>query len=203
VNLQEARGELAGRGFDYLSASRMTIMLNNAKNAFEDAWPFPWLERTVTAAPPLLIADLKYVRMVKHVPTNDELWGLDFRQVAQDDTDLTVRGLPGYWWLEDGPDVGAILHVWPVATDQISVWYTGESPELVNQIDAPQIPARYHPIWIDYAVVQAYKDSDNFTGAQALQSDINGRMLQLIERFETRNRQNGHFTNVRFASEDD
>lgn len=196
MNLSDARTELGARGFDYLSADRMTFMLNNAKNAFEDAWPFPWLEQTVIGPAPLALLDLKHVRMVKHVASNCELLGLDFRQVAQDGTDLNLPGVPEYWWLE-GPDPVSLLHTWPVAPDSIEAFYTRESPELVNQLDEPLIPARYHPVWIDLAVVQAYKDSDNFPAATALSTDVNGRLFQIIERYETRNRQNGHYISMR------
>jgi hypothetical protein len=203
VNLAQARAELAARGFDYLSGARQNFMLNNARNAFEDAWPFPWLESTITGAPPLLIPDLKHVRMVKDIATNRELLGLDFRQVAQEGTDLNLPGVPDYWWLE-GPDPEAILHVWPVNDSPVEVWFMVESPELVNDLDEPLIPARYQPIWIDLAVVQAYKDSDNFPAAQALSADVNTRMYQVIERYETRNRQNGHYITMRWPwSEDD
>lgn len=198
MNLTEARTELAARGFDYLSAGRMTTMLNNARNAFEDAWPFPWLEQTITGAPPLSLPDLKYVRMVKHVASDCELLGLDFRQVAQDGTDLDLPGMPEYWWLQ-----ASIMHVWPVATDAIEVFYTRESPELSDALDVPLIPVRYHPVWIDLAVIQAYKDSDNFTAAGALQGDVNQRMYQVIERYETRNRQNGHYISMRSPGSDD
>lgn len=203
MNLTDARTELAARGFDYLPASRMTLMLNNAKNAFEDAWPFPWLEATITGPAPLSIPDLKYVRMVKQVSTNCELIGLDFRQVAQDGTDLNLPGVAEYWWAE-GPDPVPILHTWPVDPRDIWVAYTRESQELVNPLDEPLIPTRYQPVWLDLAVVQAYKDSDNFTAAQALGADVNGRMYQIIERYETRNRQNSHFITQRWpAAEDD
>jgi hypothetical protein len=203
VNLADARAELAGRGFDYLPGARMNLMLNNARNAFEDAWPFPWLQSVITGPPPLTIPDLKYVSMVKSVDTNDELLGLDFRQVAQDGTDLNLPGVPEYWWLE-GPDPVTIMHVWPVSNAQISVAYIAESPELVDDDDQPLIPVRYQPIWIDLAVVQAYKDSDNFSGAQALTVDVNARLYQVIERYETRNRQNGHYITMRRpAAEDD
>ena len=58
-------------------------------------------------------------------------------------------------------------------------------------------------MWIDFAVIQAYKDSDNFTAAQALSGDVNGRLYQIIERYETRNRQHAGFISQRGYSEDD
>lgn len=199
MNLGDARTELAARGFDYLSANRMTLMLNNAKNAFEDSWPFPWLWETLIGPAPLTVADLKYVFMVKHVASDCELLGLSFRQIAQEGTDIDLRGVPEYWWLE-GPN---IVHTWPVNTDPIEVFYIRESPELVNVIDEPLIPARYHPVWLDLAVVQAYKDSDNFAAAGQLSADVNGRLGQLIERYETTNRQNGHYITHRWPPAED
>jgi hypothetical protein len=196
VTLSEARQELAARGFDYVSGGRMTIMLNNARNAFEDAWPFPWLWKEITGPPPLTIADLKLVMMVKNAATHEELLGLDVRQAAQDGTDLNEGGLPAYWYVE-GPDPDAILRTWPVGTAPLDVLYIAESPELANDLDEPLIPKRYQPVWLDLAVIQAYKDSDNFSAAQALSADVNGRLLQIIERYETRNRQHSPFISVR------
>jgi len=198
MTLSEARAELAGRGFDYLSAARMNFMLNNARNAFEDAWPFPWLpQKAVVGPPPLTITDLKYVRSVKH--GDDELYALDFRIVAQDGTDIDATGVPVYWWLE-GPN---IIHTWPVDGSDITVYCTAESPELIADDQSPLIPTRYQPIWLDLAVVQAYKDSDNFTGAQALMADIGTRLMQVIERYETTNRQHAALIAYRSPSEDD
>jgi hypothetical protein len=129
-----------------------------------------------------------------------ELAGLDYRQIAQNGTDPDQPGTPAYWWLE-GPN---ILHVWPVAAVTVSVAYLVESPELSDPDDTPLIPARYHPLWIDLAVVEAYKDSDNFTAAQALRADVNVRMYDLIARYEVRNRQHSRLTSWHAGlSEDD
>jgi hypothetical protein len=69
--------------------------------------------------------------------------------------------------------------------------------------DTPLIPARYHGLWIDLAVCEAYKDSDNFPGAQALRGDVTLRMQDIITRYETRNRQHSPFVTVRGYSEDE
>ena len=78
--------------------------------------------------------------------------------------------------------------------------YLCESPELVADDDAPMIPPRYHPLWIDFAVVNAYKDSDNFAAAQALRADIYARLQDLIARYEVRNRQHAAPISVRYFS---
>lgn len=202
MDLAGAQAELAARGFDYLSSGRMTLMLNNAKNTFEDAWPFPWLWKTVTATAPLTIADLKYIAIVKD-DANQELLGIDLRMLEQDSTDLDLPGTPVYWWLQGGSDPETILHVWPVATTTLNVTYVAESDELALATDTPLIPGRYHTTWIDLAVISAYQDSDNFQAASALRADVTARLNQIIERYETRNRQNSGYIAVRSPSLDD
>jgi molybdopterin-guanine dinucleotide biosynthesis protein len=114
-------------------------------------------------------------------------------------SNLTQAGTPEYWWLE-GDDT---LHAWPGDGASLTVFYTADSPALAAPTDTPLIPARYHPLWIDYAVVEAYKDSDNFAAAQALRSDIAYRLQDVIARYETRNRQHSSFMTVRDFHEDD
>jgi hypothetical protein len=202
MNLTEAQAEFRARGFDYLTAGRMTIMLNSAKNAFEDAWEWPWLLYSTSGAAPLLIPDLKLVLSVKWVADGRELWGLDVRQIMEDGTDPNLPGLPKYWWLEDF-DGQPNLHVWPVASGQVGVIYQRESPELASSTSEPLIPARYQPLWIDLAVVEAYKDSDNFTAASALLQTVNARLVDLVARYEVRNRQHSRLNSMRLPSEDD
>jgi hypothetical protein len=81
------------------------------------------------------------------------------RQAAQGYTDLAQAGTAEYWWIE-GAD---ILHLYPGDGGTASIVYVADSPMLTVGTDTPLIPPRYHSMWIDYAVVEAYKDSDNFS----------------------------------------
>jgi hypothetical protein len=191
MTLDEATQAVMDRGFDYLSAARVHMMLNSAKDEFEDVYEWPWLQRAVTGVTPLTLADLKLVLSVRQ--GNNELLGLTLRQAAQGFTDLAQGGTADYWWLE-GDD---ILHLYPGDGGTASIVYVRDSPQLVAGIDTPLIPARYQSMWIDYAVVEAYKDSDNYSGAQALRADIALRMQNVITRYETRNRQHSPFMSVR------
>ena len=202
MSLGDAQSELAARGFDYLTASRMTIMLNDAKNTFEDTWEFPWLYGIASGPAPLDVSDLKYVLTVK-TASDDELLGTDLRILAQDSTDLSLPGTPERWYLTDDVGDRTTLRTWPTSDAALTVVYIRASPELSDVSDGPLIPARYHPIWIDLAVIQAYQDSDNFAGAQALRADVNQRLQDVIERYETRNRQHAEIIAIRNWSEDD
>lgn len=199
MNLADAQQALLNRGFDYLDPSRLTLMLNTGKDAFEDIYEWPWLQTTITAPTPLVLADLKLVMSVTDPATKDELYGLDLRQAAMNSTNLAAPGTPEYWWIE-GDDT---LHAWPGDGASLTVVYIADSPPLALPADTPLIPARYHPMWIDYAVCEAYKDSDNFPGAQALRQDVTLRMQDVIARYETRNRQHSPFMTKRTVNEDD
>lgn len=199
MNLAAAQQALLARGFDYLDPSRATLMLNTGKDTFEDIYEWPWLQATITAPTPLVLDDLKLVMSVTDPATTDELYGLDLRQAAMNSTNLAAPGTPEYWWIE-GDDT---LHAWPGDGTPLTVVYIVDSPELVLPEDTPLIPRRYHGMWIDYAVCEAYKDSDNFPGAQALRQDLTLRMQDVITRYETRNRQHSPFMTVRTSNEDD
>lgn len=210
MNLGEAFAALQARGFDYLTAERGYLMLNAAKDEFEDVYEWPWLQKSVTAPTPLLLADLKLILSVRQ--GNSELLGLTLRQAAQGVTDLQQGGAAEYWWIEasdvlnpegDGLLGGDLLHLYPGDGGGVTVFYIIDSPPLTTGSATPLIPARYHPMWIDYAVVEALKDSDNFSGAQALRADIALRMQNVITRYETRNRQHSPFISVRDFHEDD
>lgn len=197
MNVDQATVAVQQRGFDYLSAERVLLMLNAGKNAFEDVYEWPWLQASETGPTPLLIADLKLVLSVRQ--GDRELLGLTLQQVKLGETNLQEAGTPEYWWLS-GDDT---MHAWPGEGAVLTVDYVGDSPELVAPADTPLIPVRYHSMWIDYAVVEAYKDSDNFAGAQALRADVNYRMQDVITRYETRNRQHSPFMTVRTTHGDD
>jgi hypothetical protein len=199
VNLAEAQQAVLDRGFDYLETPRLTLMLNTAKDAFEDFWDWPWLQKSFSGPTPLLIADLKLILMVKSAATKAELLGLDLRQASLGDTDVTQPGVPGYWWLGNDDT----LHAWPGDGASLVGVYLADTPPLVGPTDTPLIPARYHGLWIDFAVCEAYKDSDNFPAAQALRGDIGVRMQDVVARYETRNRQHSPFMTVRGYSEDE
>lgn len=208
MNLAAARQVFTDRGFDFLSTQTMDLMLNRARNEFEDYWPWPWLQATATGPAPLTLTNLKHVRFVQGA-LNNELWGSTPEELAQGGVDLTQAGTGAYWYLAgDTPDpvAGADtveLCTWPASTDTLTVLYTSQSPELVQDTDAPLIPTRYQLTWIDLAVVQAYMDSDNYAAATALQQTVLARLNSYVERYETRNRQNPQTMSIRAGSLDD
>lgn len=191
MNLGEAATALDDRGFNYLSAPVKYLMLNRARNDFEDHWEWPWLRATATGPAPLDLADLKYVKRVCD-PDGNGIWGLEADNLAGNGGGIGPAGR--YWYLLDAADASEHVKVCLLGDPAtLTVDYIRATPELDDALDVPSIPARYHSVWIDWAVIQAYHDSDNFTAAQALQGDVNARMQVIVERYETRNRMHSRF----------
>lgn len=200
MDLTAAIAEVKARGFDYLSDARCAVMLNNAKNALEDEFDWAWLETTATGTAPLTISDLKQVLSVVDTTNQTKLSGLDARDISDWDAIVTTAGTPEAWWL----DGTTTLRVYPTSTSvQLSVRYVKTSPELSGGTDTPLIPVRYHAVWLDYAVVEAYKDADRFGEASGLLGHIKQfRVPQMIEQYAVRNRANPGYAAVTWASDD-
>lgn len=194
MNLATAITEVKARGFDYLSDARVTIMLNNAKNRLEDAHDWPWLEATQNGVAPLTITDLRQILYVVDTTNDTLLTGVDVRDIADDTTDT---GTPSYWYL----DGLTTLRVWPLATPTLSVRYLKYSPELTGT-DTPLIPARYHPVWVDLATADAFRDNDDQAQAQAYEATANQRIAEMIENFMFRDHQGPGMQALTFHAED-
>ncbi|HEY3186345.1 MAG TPA: hypothetical protein VGJ70_02645 [Solirubrobacteraceae bacterium] len=205
MNFGEGQTELMARGFDYLSPTRLGLMLNLGKNAFEDFWHWPWLEQTLTGPAPLTVDRLKTVVYVQDSDHCNPLAGLDVRVIANDGSAVGQPGTPVYWWLDGphGPNDTVTINTWPTGPATLEARVTVESPELSDVADVPLIPARYHTLWIDLAVVEAYHDSDNFASAGALEAAVNLRLQAVVLRYETRNRQHSDLNASYALSEDD
>ncbi len=197
MNLSQARTELGERGFDYLSASRMNIMLNDALTDLEDRYLWPWMKKTVTGAAPIAVSDLKYVRAV-YDSAGNEVFGVD----DDDDIWMDQTGTPTNWWIDDTGGT-TTLRAYPVGSATWTVRYIATDAVLSADGDTPNLPARYHGVWIDLAVIRAYKDSDNFAAAGALGQQVDVRVQRMIEEAETRNRQNPQYVRILAGSEDD
>lgn len=197
MNLAQAQQEVMDRGFDYLSATRITFMLNRALSDLEAYWTWPWLNKTATGAAPLIVSDLKYVRSV-YSSTGDEMFGVDL----DDDIDVSKTGTPENWWIDDTSGTPT-LKMWPVGSATLSVRYIATDATLVNPTDTPVLPVQYHGLWIDLAVVRAYQDSDNFAAANALQQQIQADLARMMEQYATRNRMNSEYVRILAGSEDD
>lgn len=201
MDLSDARTEVQNRGFEQLTDSRIDAFLNLAKNQFEDAAAFPWLQATTTGTAPLTITDLKDILYVADSTNGQELEGADPRLVIVEDVqaNIATAGTPMLWWL----DGLTTLNIWPANTNvSLSVRYVKESPELTEDTDTPLIPARYHQTWVDLAAVRCYLDLKDLDSAATLRAIVAQDLAGIVARYQARNHQNPVFQEIRGYSED-
>ena len=197
VNLSEAQAELAARGFDYLSASRMTLMLNDALQEIEDYWEWPWLRKVVSGPTPLQVSDLKTVLKVTDSSGNEVTGISDY-----DDFDTALTGTPTNWWIDDTSGTPTFV-AYPTGSLTLTVRYERDNTTLSAPTDSPDIPSRYARVWMDLAVALAYEDSDNFAAAAQIRNRATQRLNTLVERYETRDMQSAPQRLVKTWSLDD
>ena len=193
MNFGEARTELMARGFDYLSPGRLTIMLNNAKNALEDQWAGRGWRLTRTGKAPLAVPGLKHVYYVQDTDARPSCSGsICARSRSRPHRDQPARPSTGGSTAQVAARSSRSTPGPPRPRSPAGARLVVDSPELSADTDTPLIPKRYHPLWIDFAVIEAYKDCDNLIGAQTLRGDIALRVQDLILRYEARNLQHSN-----------
>jgi hypothetical protein len=162
MNLGTMRTEVMARGYDYLSSTRVNQFLNWSYKEICRYMPWPFLETSATGASPLTITDLGSVLSVVGSLSDVPLQAVDRRQVLISDDDLNDTGTPEIFWLE-----GNVLNVWPgSSTDTVTVQYIKSPADLAADSDTPVIPADYHELIVDGAVLRAQKDNDNYDSYQ-------------------------------------
>jgi hypothetical protein len=173
VTFDELKTELYARGFSYLNEDaagqlRAARWINQGyQDLLEEAdWPFA--TATVTDAPPVTITDLRDVLAVtgrNGALEQSTLADLD------DAFDLTQTGTAA-WWYQDGTQI----KTYPVDGSSLTIAYLKIPADLSASGDVPIVPARYHQLIVDFAVIRALRDRSNFAEAdalwQALQVDL-------------------------------
>ena len=162
MTFADLKGELAARGFDYLSDTRQGQFINRSYQEMAEERDFPYLQATTTGVAPLTISDLRTVESVSNATQDYKLSPLDRRNLTDFAHDLTTVGTPSYWYMTTADT----LAVYPAnTTDTLTVYYW-KVPATMAGTDTPAIASRYHLLIVDGAVAYAYADSDNYDAAQ-------------------------------------
>jgi hypothetical protein len=174
VNLLEIRTEIEGRGFDEVGSARIDRWINRAYQRICDREAWPFLETTTTGAAPLTISDVRAVLSVIDTTKDYVLEWDDERTIRERDPSLAATGNPDSYYL-DGSDI----KVFPIATNDLSVRYIKFPDELTDDSHEPVVPSRYHYVIVDFAVCEAYKDSDNLEAWQILRDDVEEQLAEM------------------------
>jgi hypothetical protein len=179
MNLADLRTELLARGFDYLDAPlhpRPNQYLNRAYHAICDAYEWPFLEADAVGTAPLTIPDLRAVLGVLDTTHEVKLRYIDRRRLLDIDPGIGHEGSPALWF-QSAQDQ---LSVYPLNTSaSITVRYVKVPEDLEVDTDVPIIPARFHMLIVDQAVVYAYEDSDNLEAGAGAQATVDRRLEEM------------------------
>jgi hypothetical protein len=126
----------------------------------------------------LTISDVENVIAVVDSTNDAELEHVNHADVVDLDPDLTSTGNPLLWYWSSGTQ----LKLWPPSTTvSLTVYYFKVPAELSASGDTPVVPARFHDLIVDGAVIRAYKDTHDFAGAGALQQHFDRRLQNMAQ----------------------
>jgi hypothetical protein len=169
------KAELAARGFDYLSDTRLGQYINWANSELDDAelWPYRLQSLQVSAGasfgtPPGL-GPVAAVRV--------SLGGGAYRPLAYMPLgDVLGAGEPGTGSATHYYVNNDTLGTWPAESRTWYAWYYAIADDLAAGADHPLAPTRYHGLIVDMAVQRAYRDNDDHDAAAALQGEIDRQL---------------------------
>lgn len=170
-DFQTLQTEVYERGYQYLNdggtgAARVARYINDAMHTV-DAWEdWPYLAATTTGVAPMTITDLQTVMTVATIANNCTLYPRDRRDLREEFVDLTLPGIPQYFYL-----VNNVINVYPVSTSTtLTVDYQKVEPDLSSNTDTPLMPDRYRYCIVEYVVTRCARDESDVQGQQVAQA---------------------------------
>lgn len=178
MNFADLKSEVARRGFDYLSDAALGRYVNDAYLVdiceYED---WLWLHSSVTGPAPLSIPDLRSVLYVIDQRAQLKLTPLRESTITDTmDVNLTSPGDPRHYYFT----APTVVSTYPTSTGDIAVTYTKTPPELTGS-DDPLVPARFHTLISDAAVVRAYEDDDEWDAAGVAKERFDQRLQVMCQ----------------------
>lgn len=178
MNFQNLKDELAARGFDHLTDTRLGQYVNWARGELDDMFRWPYREKSVTGVAPLTVADLGVIEAVTNETQHYTLRPYPFGGLLEDFGDLSLTGTPSFYYVA-WPSGVPVVATYPASTQTIGVQYWQVPPDLGAGSDTPLAPRRFHGLLVDLAVRRAYRDRDNHEAAETLQKEID-RQVQVM-----------------------
>jgi hypothetical protein len=172
VTFTELKAELAARGFDHLSDTRLGQYVNQARAELDGMHMWPYREESVTGASPLAISDLVRIEQVVDADTDRVLTPADYSSLIESFQDnLETTGTPEFFYVGTPSGVPTVA-TYPVGTGNIEVQYYKRTVDLSAGSDEPACPEEYHLLLCDLAQVRALRDSDEFGSAETLRGSV-------------------------------
>lgn len=197
MTFAELKAELVARGAEN-DATRNGRWLNQAYRAIANAqdWPFTEDEATgSTGAGTVEVANVRKVIVVGDVthsanPPGRNLKRISFAELAEDikveDADHT--GNPEFWWLDNSTST---ITTWPLG-GTIYVRYHKRLDPLSDDNDTPVFDEEYHPLIVDRAMVEVYKNSDEFEAATAALNQFYADLASMAKDYQVYAREHSY-----------
>lgn len=174
--------EVVARGFENIAGeeggeARIKRWINQAYREIIDFRAWGFLEASKEGTAPLTIADLGHVLSAVNVTNETRLEYATRAGLVHWDATLSAAGVSTQWYLEGDTE----LHVYPVDTaSTIKVRYLRVPADLEEDADEPMIPAGYHDLIVDGAVVRAYKTTDNFEAGGYVRQEFDRGLRNMV-----------------------
>lgn len=185
MNFSELKTEFFARGTDYLNedaqgVARAERWLNQAYReiASYQAWPFLQSNAfSAVNAGQVVVPDLRKVLEVVELSSfpQRKLHRISGSDMVMNGMDPNLTGTPYYYWIE----YSNTIRTYP-AGGTLGIRYI-RRPALLSGTDVPVFDPEYHDLIVDRAMIKAYKDSDNFEAAAALQQEFDAGMRTMAE----------------------
>lgn len=184
MNLTALQTELIARGAEGSDSARLITWINLAYHEIVNAydWPFTEVEATGTAnAGFVAVTDFRKAQFVTNkavgttpgAPLNKILYPELIEDLGVQD--IASTGTPSYWWY-DG--VTSRINTFPVG-GTVFTRYQKRPVDLAVGADVPIIPTEYQYLIVDRAMVEAYKDNDEFSSAGQAYGLYKVQLLQM------------------------
>lgn len=167
MNFTELKAELAARGFDYLSDTRLGryIGIGYSEACAQALWPF--LAASQSGTMPMTITDLGTVESVEYAAEGRKLVPIDRRILTDEYPGLSDVGTALWYYLSTAGQVA----VYPAqASGSFTVRYY-KRPATLTGTDTPVIPTEWHYVIVDYAAAKAYSDNGDVDQALAARQE--------------------------------
>lgn len=185
MTFAELKTELAALGYDYLSATRAGQFVNDGYQHLceEEDWPF--LEASTSGSSPVTVSDLRKIETVRDSANNTVLVHENREALTRKYGDLTTTGTPESYYI----DSGTIVRTYPVGgTLAIRYW---KVPATLTGTDTPVVPARYHRLLLEYAVLEAAHDANDRDAIAETQAKIDGQLARMRRSLLSQHREGG------------
>jgi hypothetical protein len=183
LTFKELKEEVIARGFENIATdtggeARIKRWINQSYREVIDHRAWAFLEASKEGKAPLAIADLGHVLSVTNLTVETLLTYIERAALLHWDPALSGTGTGTQWYLENGNSI----HVYPGDTaSTILVRYLKEVADLVADGDEPVVPAAYHGVIEDGAVLRAYKTTDNFEAVIAIRAEFNAGLKSMVK----------------------